>query len=173
MKTMSDETRFPDLLAQVNRLEYDYADGDGIEFEAYDEFLPTDETERWFRAWTGNSTADASCFRVFGQDATGGYVAFWTVRSDADLLEQPVVFMGSEGQTAVVARHFRDYLWLLAAGLGPCEAACFPEEPRIAQPQLAEFASKHAAPSRTASEVTEDANNEFPTFHQFIESQCR
>ncbi|WP_413459640.1 hypothetical protein [Herbaspirillum huttiense] len=133
---MSDETRFPDLLAQANQLEYDDADGDGIEFEPYDEFLSTDETKRWFQSWTGNPTADASCFRVFGQDGTGGYVAFWTIRPDADLLEQPVVFMGSEGQTAVVARSFHDYLWLLAAGLGPLEAACFPEEPRIAQPNL-------------------------------------
>lgn len=170
---MSNENEFPELLAQANRLVYDYADGDGIDFEPFEEFLSAEETERWFRAWTGNPDADGSHFRVFGQDGSGGYAAFWTVRQDADLREQPIVFLGSEGETAVVARSFHDYLSLLAAGLGPCEAASFPEEPRIAQPQLAEFARKNAAPGRSAHEVMEDAKHEFPNFHQFIESQCR
>lgn len=167
------DTQLPDLLAQVNRLAYDYADGAGIEFEPFNEFLPAEETERWFRAWTHNPAADASHFRVFGQDGSGGFAAFWTIRQDTDLLDQPVVFMGSEGEIAVVACNFQDYLWLLAAGLGPCEVASFPDEPRIAQPQLAEFARKNALPGRSAHDVMENARHEFSSFHRYIESQCQ
>jgi hypothetical protein len=122
---MSEEISLPNLVSQANCLPYEYADGSGIEFEPFDEFLSASETEHWFRAWTGNPTADSSNFLIFGQDATGGYAAFWTVRHDVDLLQQPVVFLWSEGKTAVLATNFYNYLWLLAAGLGPCEALLF------------------------------------------------
>ncbi|MFI2431741.1 hypothetical protein [Streptomyces sp. NPDC018693] len=64
-------------------------------------------------------------FRVFGRDGTGGYAAFRPVRPvrpDAELVDQPVVFLGSEGKTGVVARNLSDFLWVLADGLGPLEA---------------------------------------------------
>lgn len=66
---------------------------------------------------------DGVCFRVFGQDGTGGYAAFWLVREGRGLVEQPVVFLGSEGETGVIARDLADFLWLLAGGVGPWEAA--------------------------------------------------
>jgi hypothetical protein len=72
--------------------------------------VPPDETASWFRAWTGNPEADASRFRFFGKDGTGGHASFWRVQPDADLLRQPIVFLGSEGQTAVVACDFHAYL---------------------------------------------------------------
>lgn len=63
---------------------------------------------------------DGACFRVFGQDGTGGYAAFWLVREGRGLVEQPVVFLGSEGETGVIARDLADFLWLLVeAGSGP------------------------------------------------------
>jgi hypothetical protein len=118
---VSENNSFPELLSQVNQLPYEYADGDGIDFEPYDEFLSADETSHWFKAWTGNPDADASKFRVFGQDGTGGYVAFWTVRNTWDLLAQPIVFVGSEGEIAILARNFYDYLGSLLRGLGPAK----------------------------------------------------
>lgn len=169
---MSDKTTLPPLLAQANRLVDDCAVGAGIDFEAFDTFLSPEDTQHWFRAWTGNPNADGSLFRVFGQDASGGYAALWTLREDADLLDQAVVFIGSEGETAVIARNLHDYLWLLAAGLGPCEAAAYPEEVRLAPPHLARFAAEHAAPPRSAHEVAADAQGELPSFQNFIESQC-
>lgn len=171
--SLSEKNSFPELLSQVNRLAYEYADGDGIEFEPYDEFLSANETSLWFKAWTGNPDADASKFRVFGQDGTGGYVAFWTVRNTSDLLAQPIVFMGSEGETAILARNFYDYLWLLAEGLGPCEATSFPDAPRISQPDLEAFALKNSVPARRAALVLQDARAEFPSFVQDVEAQCR
>lgn len=47
--------KFPALLSALHLLEFDYADGEGIDFEPYDEFLAPDEVTDWFRAWTGNS----------------------------------------------------------------------------------------------------------------------
>ncbi|MFJ9450669.1 hypothetical protein [Herbaspirillum sp. NPDC101397] len=170
---MSEKNSLPELLNQANQLPFDYADGEGIEFEPYGAFLSPEETTRWFRAWTGNPSADASKFRVFGQDGSGGYVAFWTVRDVPDLLGQPIVFLGSEGETAILARNFYDYLWLLAAGLGPSEATSFADGPRMVQPELKSFALKNAAPPRTAAQVLRDARAEFPSFAQHIEAQCR
>ena len=34
---------------------------------------------------------------------------------------QPVVFLGSEGEVAVIAGDLGDYVWLLANGVGPLE----------------------------------------------------
>ncbi|MFD9817992.1 hypothetical protein [Streptomyces violascens] len=42
---------------------------------------------------------------MFGQSGTGGYAAVWLGRQDEDLADQSIVFLGSEGETAVVARH--------------------------------------------------------------------
>jgi len=171
--SLSEKDSLPDLVNQANQLPYEYADGNGIEFEPYDAFLSADETARWFKAWTGNPNADASKFRVFGQDGTGGYAAFWTVRDTPDLLAQPIVFLGSEGEAAILSRNFFDYLWLLAAGLGPCEATSSPDLPRVAQPELKSFALRHSGPSRTAAQVLQDVRAEFPSFVQDIEAQCR
>ncbi|MFF4453234.1 SMI1/KNR4 family protein [Streptomyces goshikiensis] len=103
---------------------FDYADGKtGGDFEPFPAFLSAAETTDWFQAWTGNSELDGNDFRVFGQDGTGGYAAIWLIRPGRPLAEQPVVFLGSEGETGVVARDLGDFLWLLADGFGPWEAA--------------------------------------------------
>jgi hypothetical protein len=169
----NDDVPMPDLVRQVNSLPYDYADGDGIDFEPFEAFMSAEETASWFQAWTGNPEADASMFAFFGKDGTGGHVSFWKVRPGADLLGQPVVFLGSEGQTAIVARDFHDYLWLLAAGIGPYEAAAEPDAPRVTQPALAAFAMRHAGPPRSPEAVLAAARQAFPDFVPFIESLCR
>jgi len=46
----------PGVMQQLNRLEFDYADGKGMDFEPYTEFLSEDETRNWIRAWTGNAS---------------------------------------------------------------------------------------------------------------------
>ncbi|WP_017725746.1 hypothetical protein [Acinetobacter baumannii] len=37
-------TQFPDLLKKLHQLDFDYADGDGIDFEPYQDFLSPEET---------------------------------------------------------------------------------------------------------------------------------
>ena len=48
---MEPDLILPDLVRQANCLPYDYADGDGIDYEPFETFLSHAETQRWFRAW--------------------------------------------------------------------------------------------------------------------------
>ncbi len=171
---MSKRPRIPPLLADLNKMGYDYLDGEGMDFHPMKEFLPQEQTRDWFQAWTGNPDVDGAEFLVFGQDGMGGYAAFWLQRPTEQLLEQPIVFLSSEGETAVIARDFPDYLWLLAAGYGPYEALADPLEPRRSCPPFEAFALKHA-PSRrkTAPEIVAGARAEFPTFPDDIQAMCR
>jgi hypothetical protein len=135
----------PEIMRQLHQIPVDYADGEGIDLEPRLEFLSEAETTNWIQAWTGNKQLDGAEYRIFAQDGSGGYAAFWCVRSDRDILEQPIVFFGSEGDLGVVASNFSDYLWLLANGIGPFESIGFgATEPRSAQQKLMAFAREHA-----------------------------
>ena len=161
------EVTFPTLLMQLHQLEFDYDDGEGIDFEPYHEFQPAKDTADWIKAWTGNHELTAAEYRIFGQDGSGGYAAFWLVRDGKPILEQPIVFFGSEGEAGVVARDFYDYLWLLAAGIGPCEAVIGAEDEREPIAHFVAFAGKYAAAQRkTAIEVLTAAHSEFPDFQR-------
>ncbi|MCC3772834.1 SMI1/KNR4 family protein [Streptomyces sp. UNOC14_S4] len=183
--TFTDDRRFPAALSAVARVEFDYRDGLGVDYEPYDRFNTAEEEAFWFRLWTGNTELTGDRLRVFGQDGSGGYVAFWIARPDAPLVEQPVVFFGSEGGVWVVARDLGRYLWLLAEGYGPLEAPdpdgtggagdtdgteCEPvrneEAARIAE----EFAPGRELP---AAEIVREARAEFPDFEEVIEALCR
>ncbi|MFJ8154294.1 SMI1/KNR4 family protein [Streptomyces sp. NPDC094468] len=174
--TPADDLRFPEALAAALSLPFDYDDGDGVDFEPFPAFLSAEETADWFRSWTGNAELTGDSFRVFGQDGTGGYAAFWLVRPDRPLVDQPVVFLGSEGETGVVARDLGAFLWLLAGGYGPWEAATSYEPdwtPRRNEQLTAiaeHFAAAHRQPAPT---VVEQATGEFPHFDDTILELCR
>ncbi|WP_240742294.1 SMI1/KNR4 family protein [Micromonospora zingiberis] len=166
----------PPPLSEAHEIGFDYRDGDGVDFEPYPNFLDEHETADWWRAWTGNAELDGSEFRVFGQDGTGGLAAFWLVRNGEPIEQQPVVFLGSEGQTAVVAQNLPAYLWLLADGFGPWEAAQYPEHEHQPRPDArrTEIAERRAAAHRrSAGEVITAARDEFPDFEELIDSMCR
>lgn len=164
----------PAILRRLHELEFDYADGDGIDFEPNAEFLTSEDTADWLRAWTGNQEVDGKEFRVFGQDGTGGYAAFWCKRDASGLLEQPIVFFGSEGAVGVVARNFFEYLWLLAAGIGPMEAVEYGALEKPVNEPFNSFATEHAAHCRASPEaVLRYAREEFPDFENRIHSLCR
>ncbi|APE22211.1 MULTISPECIES: hypothetical protein [Streptomyces] len=173
-----DNRQFPAALAAAMKVRLARFGEDGVDFEPRESFLSADETTDWFRAWTGNGDLNGDAFRVFGQDGTGGYAAFWLIRPGRELVEQPVVFLGSEGETGVVARDLGAFLWLLAGGLGPWEAATTydPEPgwvPRMDE-DLAAIAERHA-PDRQASAQTiiAEASQEFPDFDDMIMGLCR
>lgn len=166
--------QFPELLAKLHKLDFDYADGDGIDFEPYNEFLSKEKTLRWFRAWTGNPTIETTDYLVFGQDGTGGYAAIWNVNTNQRLLEQPIVFLGSEGEMGVIAKDFHDYLWLLASGHGPYEAVAYPDDKTPNNTQFTNFAKEHSlSEQRSASEILNEAASLYPTFTPQIESLCQ
>ncbi|MEV3993635.1 SMI1/KNR4 family protein [Streptomyces sp. NPDC049837] len=155
---------------------FDYDDGRGVDFEPFLAFLSAEETTDWFRAWLGNPDLNGDDFRVFGQDGSGGYAALWLARPDRSLVEQPVVFLGSEGETGVVARDLGDFLWLLADGVGPWEAATPYESERIPRPipELTAVAERFAPTRRRpAAEVIALAMQEFPDFDDIIMKLCR
>ncbi|QIQ02096.1 SMI1/KNR4 family protein [Streptomyces liangshanensis] len=176
--TSSEDRHFPAPLASAMAVRLDHVGVDGVDFEPFTTFLTADETTDWFRAWTGNRELSGDEFRVFGQDGTGGYAAFWLVRPDQPLTEQPVVFLGSEGETGVVARDLGAFLWLLAAGVGPWEAATShdPEPGWTPHPNrdltaiAAQFAPDHRA---SAAAVIEQATGEFPDFDDTLMNLCR
>lgn len=170
VRMVEDESReFPAALAAALAGGFDYDDGYGVDFEPFPEFLSAGETAEWFRAWTGNQEVDGACFRVFGQDGTGGYAAFWLVREGRGLVEQPVVFMGSEGENGVISRDLADFLWLLAGGVGPWEAGAGYEAEGEPRPDAArEAVAERFAPGRrrAPAEVVADAGAEFPGFDE-------
>jgi hypothetical protein len=169
------DTSLPSPVRALHALEFDYADGDGIDFEPYGAFLSSSETSNWFKAWTGNAEVDGAEFRVFGQDGSGGYAAFWLVAAGRDVLQQPVIFLGSEGEKGVVAVNYDEYLWLLAGGIGPYEAVAYANELN-GQPNLSfkRFAQKHASIDELSpAQVVAKGNSAYPGFRTWIESLCR
>ncbi|MEV4704850.1 SMI1/KNR4 family protein [Actinoplanes sp. NPDC049316] len=166
----------PAALSEAHERGFDYDGGDGVDFEPYEHFMTAAETVDWWRSWTGDASATRAPFRVFGQDGTGGVAAFWMVRPDAPLEHQPVVFLGSEGETGVVAGDLASYLWLLADGFGPWEATAYPEHEHTPRrdARLTGVAERHAASARrSAAEIIAAGRAEFPDFEDLIQAQCR
>ncbi|MEU1269721.1 SMI1/KNR4 family protein [Streptomyces sp. NPDC005799] len=173
-ETTDGERRLPPALAAVARVEFDYDDGEGVDFEPYDAFDSAEETTDWLRNWTGNRDVDGDAYRVFGQDGTGGLAALWCVRPGRPLPEQPVVFLGSEGERGVVAGSLSDFLWLLADGLGPMEVVEFGRRDARPNAELTKLAEQHAtSPHRPAEEIIAEARAEFPTFSDDLDELCR
>ncbi|MER7398424.1 SMI1/KNR4 family protein [Streptomyces sp. NPDC000151] len=174
--TPDDDRRLPPALAEVARVEFEFGDNDdeGVDFEPYDAFDSAEETTDWLRHWTGNHELDGGAYRIFGQDGTGGLAAIWYARPGRSLDEQPVVFMGSEGECGVVAGCLSDFLWVLADGFGPMEAAVYDEREARPDVSLTELAGRHATtPRRSAREIIAEARAEFPGFADDLDELCR
>ncbi|WP_406206740.1 SMI1/KNR4 family protein [Kitasatospora sp. NBC_01560] len=172
--TSGDDRSFPPALAEVALVEFEYGEDGGVDFEPYDAFDSAEETTDWIRSWTGNHELDGAAYRVFGQDGTGGLAALWLVRPGRPLAEQPVVFLGSEGESGVVAGSLSDFLWVLADGLGPMEAAVHTGWESYPSPALADLAERHAATARRAAEeIIKEAQAEFATFTEDLDALCR
>jgi hypothetical protein len=170
---MSFPRSFPDVLRDLHKLEFDYADGEGIDFEPYQEFMAREEVQDWFKAWTGNPNAICDDYLIFGQDGTGGYAAIWPIQEGKTLLEQPIVFFGSEGELGVVASNFADYLWVLAGNLGPYEAIAYPDNEGMPNTTFLPFAKSHATTAkRKVSEILQTAQSEFSEFKKNVYALC-
>lgn len=167
------EQTFPELLSELHELDIDF-DEDNIDFEPYQEFLGAEDNAEWIRAWTGNKKLDGAEYRIFGQDGTGGYAAFWLVRNKKSVLDQPVVFFGSEGELGIVASDFYDYLWLLAGGFGPYEAVESKRHKPKANAEFTKFAEKHAKNrQKKPQDIIAAAKAEFPQFVSDIRALCK
>ncbi|GGZ50933.1 hypothetical protein GCM10010387_51620 [Streptomyces inusitatus] len=173
---LNEDRQFPAPLAAAMAIRLDLVGEDGVDFDPFTAFLSAEETTDWFRAWTGNREVSGDEFRVFGKDGTGGYASFWLARPGRTLVEQPVVFLGSEGEISVVAGDLGAFLWLLADGFGPGEAAAWCDGDPVQRPHRELTAvAERCAPDRRASAVAvmERAAGEFPGFEAMIMRLCR
>ncbi|WP_328392638.1 hypothetical protein [Nocardia sp. NBC_00416] len=170
----------PAALAEVAGLGFEWEwdedadEASGCDFEPYQQFEAPERTARWFRLWTGNDEADGGEFRFFGATGAGDYAGFWLVRPDAPVTEQPVVYIGSEGECGIVAADLGDLLWLFAHDLGPAEA--FADPSRATRPNEAFRAvAERYAPGRDrpAADIVAGARAEFPAFPELIAAMCR
>jgi hypothetical protein len=175
-----EDLALPIALAEVVEVGFEWEwdeDADeprGCDFEPYERFEEPEKTAWWFRLWTGNEDADSSKFRFFGATGAGDYAGFWLARPGAPITEQPVIYIGSEGQRGVIARDLADLLWLFADGFGPEEA--FSDPSRETQPNEAfqAIAERHAPERRRSpAEIVAAARAEFPDFSEIIDAMCR
>lgn len=78
-------------------------------------------------AWFAGRAKPADAFFAFAKDGTGGLFAIWRRREH--LADSPVVFLGSEGETIVLAANTHDFLGLLAYGVNDLGFVDWEEEP--------------------------------------------
>lgn len=159
---MSDR-EFPALLAAA--INGPFADDhEGHDFEPFERFDSAEETTEWWQAWTGNEDTGEPPLRFFGADGSGGHAAMWLREPEA-----AVVFLGSEGELAVLAKDLRDYLWLLANGVGPLESVDDLERSPQAIPELVAIAPGEP---RSVEEITADAKALHEALEEFVEEAC-
>jgi hypothetical protein len=156
---------FPPELAEA----WQVLEGDGA--DALD-FVIYDARPAHFMAPLPKADEHEAEFYAFGADGSGSTVAFWLVH-DAPLAEQPVVFIGSEGDdNRPVAPNLPDFLALLAAGIGPREAAYPDDEPSPAPvPSVNDVLNKYypGHPRRSPKQIVDDATAQYGDFAARIE----
>ncbi len=166
------ETDLPSVLKALHQLPS--SDFGTIDYEPLDHFHSPQDNRTWFQAWTGNSEVDGAQFKVFAEDGTGGYTAFWLVRPGGSMDEQPIVFLGSEGARGVVARNLDEYLWLLAGGVGPQEAVEHGGQGARPIAILTAFAKANSRVSpMSVDEVLRHSKASYPDFSAYIDGLCR
>ncbi len=167
---MSWTQTLPEGLAALNAVEPDW---EQMDWEPNAHFDAQQETLDWLRAWTGNDALQQSPLRVFGRDGTGGQAAIWVVDPHAPLHEQPVVFFGSEGATAVIAQTLADFAWLLAGGVGPMEATEYGAEGARPHRAYQAIAQRHFPDAQQRPErILSQAAAAYPGFSAWVEALC-
>lgn len=170
-----DDLALPAPLADLANIAsvWEWDDSRGCDFELYKTLEAPEQTAWWLRLWTGNDDVDGKQFRFFGTSAAGDYAGFWLARPDVPLTEQPVVYVGSEGERGVIARNVGDLLWIFANGSGPVEAFRDPEWETQHIEEVRAIAERHApGKSLSTAEIVAAAQEEFPEFPDLIDAMC-
>lgn len=166
---------FPDLLTELHKLPFKHRDGDGIDFIPFAEFMANDEVEAFLRPWTGNDDVKGDRLAVFGRVSQGGIVAFWIVSPTLSITDQPVIYLGAEGEHMVIAKNFDDYLWLLAGNHGAHEAFEFVSDEMLPNPGFTAFAEQYSASPKLSPEtvVAEAKTLNVNEFTRWVHTICR
>lgn len=158
------DKKFPDVLVDLEK-RVNGGDAGEIDFEMYqsfnEQYKPSD--------WTRDPKSDDE-FLSFGMDGTGGQVAIWK-NAKAELDALPIVFLGSEGEASMLAKDLPSFLSMLAAGVGPYEAATEIYEGEPSEDLLEwvkETYPKHKA--STPEKTVAAAKKAFPKFEEHLQS---
>lgn len=100
---------------------------DILDFEPELNFLSEEETfNELFGYLNFNSIEDyemakifSKKFKIFARGGDGSILAFWNINEEIDILLQPLVFFGSEGELHQISRNFYEFSWLLAYHIEP------------------------------------------------------
>jgi hypothetical protein len=163
--------QFPQIMHSLQELLLEQYELDCQDFQP---FLESEETTSIIQAWTSNPNLSNLDFKGITYDGSGGFFALWLVYDDS-ILEQPVVFLGSDGERYVVAENLADFLWSLAYGI-PLNDPTKKDMSRFYREDSAfmEFACKYAlAEKRSIAEIVAGAITETKSFREFIESVTR
>lgn len=117
--------KLPKLLTQARKFSEDF-------FELQFELMSGFDSGSAIKAWTRNAAAREE-FAIFGMDDTGSLIGLWK-EGERSLEECPVVFLGSEGQVAVLATSLPEFLALLGLGCSPYDLATGQEPEEAPQP---------------------------------------
>jgi hypothetical protein len=100
--------------------------------------------------------------------------AFWIRASDAQIENQPIVFLGSDGELHVIARDLGDYLWLLANGVGPLETVDAIDRTTTPIPALIAIAQRYTGEMhRPTAMVIDAAQAEFQALATLVDKTAR
>ncbi|MBD8088995.1 SMI1/KNR4 family protein [Pseudomonas fluorescens] len=166
---------FPPILAELHKLPFEHKDGDGIDFEPFQDFLDASKVESFLKEWTGNDEIKADNFAVFGRDSFGGLVGFWIIDTEKAVEDQPIIFLGLEGEHMVAANNLDDYLWLLAGNHGAREAHEFIHDHLPHDENFTRFAEQHSSSEkRPPSVIVREAfDTHIDRFSRWVNTVCR
>ena len=142
----------------------------GGDFELYGDGIAA--TEIW---WKGNTRA-AERFLIFGRDRTHSLYGYWLHDGIEELFEAPIVFLGSDGDTAQIANSIEDFCALLAHGFTLVGAhEDWDEEAAKPDPTFNAWLEKEIGlrPAKAPSCVIRAANDEHPDFFTWAKKQGR
>jgi hypothetical protein len=120
--------------------------------------------------WTRNPKSDETLFS-FAKDGVGGQALVW-MRS-RDWQDNPVAFLGRDGEIAVIAATFAEFATLVAAGISPYSIASdsLPEAPKKV-PTVEKWRVKHfGKANKPIAKILERGRALLPKFRAHVESQ--
>jgi hypothetical protein len=122
--------------------------------------------------WTRNPKSDETLFS-FAKDGVGGQALIWMREGAKPGRDNPVAFLGRDGEVAVIAATFAEFAALLAAGISPYSVASdsIPEEVS-AVPLVEDWRAHHFGQNHhSIAEILERGRALLPEFRALVESQ--
>lgn len=168
---LDDATR--DAIAFINTLYDQDLIGWPIDFESAS--YSDEELAETFGHWFGGQrwAAAGDSFVQFGQDGTGSMFLLWYYPGLKT--QPPVVFLGSEGETSLVASNIEDYIRQLASGKQFFDGAWLEpdedDERKLDWQALARAVDeRYGLGDATPEQLAEKARREHPDFDQWVNS---